>query len=123
MASVVDGDTVILADGERVRLLGVNAPEVRRRVGSRWVYAPQPGALAAMQFVRQHCEGRPARVQLDPPPYRRRDKYDRLLAYLACQQPDGTWVEVNLEIIRDGLAKADRSHEYGRRREFARLNE
>ena len=30
---VIDGDTVVMASGERVRLIGVNAPERRKPLG------------------------------------------------------------------------------------------
>lgn len=76
---VIDGDTVELADGRLVRYIGINTPEVRRRVGEMWVKDPQPYAEAAADANRQLVEGKTVRLEYDVQTH---DRYGRLLAYV-----------------------------------------
>ncbi|WP_432697318.1 thermonuclease family protein [Marinobacterium sp. YM272] len=71
---VVDGDTLRLASGESVRLIGINTPEVGRDG-----VADEPGARAAARYLRRWLEGR--RVELIPG-LESRDRYGRRLAHL-----------------------------------------
>lgn len=68
VAHVIDGDTIILANGERVRLLGIDTPE-----REECYYEP------ARAFLREWIDG--ATVQLESD-VRNRDDYDRLLRYV-----------------------------------------
>jgi micrococcal nuclease len=100
---VFDGDTVEIippagGPATRVRLLGIDAPELN----SRWGDPPQPWAHEALQYLRQTAQGHPVIVRLDPP--RTRDRYDRLLAYLYLSEE----VNLNLQLVRQGHALADR---------------
>ncbi len=94
--SVADGDSFTLTNGERVRLLEIDAPEM---VGAQSDLARQ--ALAALvKFI-----GRKD-VRLEPGP-RMRDKYDRLLAYVFVEaEPGAAELFVNAELVRAGLARA-----------------
>jgi len=76
---VIDGDTVELRDGRFVRYIGIDAPEVRRRAGDRWVVDPEPFARAATEANRQLVEGKPVRLEYDVQP---EDQYGRVLAYV-----------------------------------------
>jgi len=102
---VVDGDTLKLASGERVRLIGIDTPEMHE---SEKLYrdSKRSGQDAATikalgkrswQFTRNLVEGKAVRLEFD---VEKRDKYKRLLAYVYL--PDGTFV--NAEIIRQGYA-------------------
>ncbi len=88
---VIDGDTILLANGERVRLIGVDTPEL---------YHPfkpvQYFAREASEFTREMVEGKQVRLEYD---WQRRDRYGRLLAYVYLD--DSTFL--NAEIIRQGL--------------------
>lgn len=98
VAAVVDGDTVRLEGGRLVRYIGIDAPETRHREGGRWVYDPQPFAVAATAETRRRVEGRTVRLEFDR---RREDRYGRLLAYV--------WVDgelLNEALVRAGLARA-----------------
>lgn len=92
---VVDGDTihVRLADRlEKVRYIGVNAPEVHHP--SR---GEEPGGAEAHAMNRHLVEGKRVRLELD---VQARDRYGRLLAYV--------WVGatmVNAELVRLGFAQ------------------
>jgi micrococcal nuclease len=94
---VIDGDTVELAGGRLLRYIGIDTPEVRRRVGEDWVDDPQPYGLAATQANRRLVEGKTVRLEYDVQTY---DRYGRLLAYVYV---DGVFV--NAELIRLGFAQ------------------
>ena len=90
---VVDGDTVVLTSGERVRYIGMDTPELhhpRKPV--------QPYAREAMEYNRNLVEGKVIRMEFDVDRY---DRYGRLLAYVYLS--DGTFV--NAELVRQGYAQ------------------
>jgi micrococcal nuclease len=93
---VIDGDTVRLTSGERIRYIGIDTPEVRVRRHGRWVYAPEPFAEEASALNRRLVEGRRVRLEADREPC---DRYQRRLAYLFVDE-----VLVNAELVRQGLA-------------------
>lgn len=96
VASVIDGDTVILSNGEKVRYLGIDTPECREHTKNGWVEIDQPFSLEAREFNRRLVEGKTVRLEFDKV---KRDKYGRMLAYL--------WVDgklVNEELLKEGLA-------------------
>lgn len=76
---VIDGDTVELADGRLVRYIGIDTPEVRRRMGQTWVMDPEPYAEAATSANRRLVEGNTVRLEYDVQTH---DRYGRLLAYV-----------------------------------------
>jgi micrococcal nuclease len=94
---VIDGDTVELESGQRVRYLGIDAPELRRRTSQAWVYDPEPYAELARRRNVQLVEGRSVRLEYDR---RIRDRYGRLLAYVYTE--DGM---VNAQLLEEGLAE------------------
>ncbi len=96
VSKVIDGDTIELGNGQRVRYLGLDTPETRKRQGETWVYAPEPYAEAAAEFNRKLVEGKQARLEFD---VQKKDKYNRLLAY--CFVGD---VFVNAELLKNGYA-------------------
>ena len=89
---VVDGDTIVLASGERVRLLGVNAPEVNHPTKPA-----EPFGKEAAEFTQRLAEGKLVRLEFDPH-VSKQDKHSRIFAYVFLQ--DGTFL--NAEIIRQG---------------------
>ena len=94
---VIDGDTVELTDGRLVRYIGIDAPEVRRREGGRWVVDPQPFGREAAEFNRQLVEGRRVRLEYDVQTH---DRFNRLLAYVYVGES-----LVNAELERAGFAQ------------------
>lgn len=96
MARVIDGDTVELASGARVRYIGVDAPEVRVREKGQWRYAPEPMAEAASALNRELVEGRRVRFEYDREAC---DRYGRRLAYLFIDDRF-----VNGELVGQGVA-------------------
>ena len=91
---VVDGDTVVLSGGERVRYIGMDTPELHHPKKPVQAYARE-----AMEFNRRLVEGKKIRMELDVD---RRDRYGRLLAYVF-RQEDGLFV--NAELVKQGYAQ------------------
>jgi len=94
---VIDGDTIELANGERVRYLGIDAPEMRRKVDGRWVEIHEPYAVEAYELNRRLVEGRAVRLEFDR---ESRDRYHRLLAYVFVKDR-----LVNAELISSGFVQ------------------
>lgn len=111
---VVDGDTlVVLVDGaeERVRLLGIDTPEMSRH-DRRGEYL----AAEATQCARELAQGR--QVLLSGDPQRKdRDDYGRLLRYV--RLPDGRLL--NAELLRRGYARVFTRYSFEREEEFLAL--
>jgi len=93
VTQVIDGDTLVLAGGARVRVLGIDAPEMEKEGRpAEFLAHKAKAALAALTLNRQ------VRLEYDQLRY---DHYGRLLAYLFL--PDQTFV--NAELVRQGLAR------------------
>lgn len=104
----IDGDTLLLATGELVRLIGVDAPE-REGPYTR----AEPFGVEAAAFTRTAAQGRRIRLEVGP---ERRDAYGRTLAYVHVDDLD-----LNAEILRRGLARAYRRFPHPRLEEFLAL--
>lgn len=97
---IVDGDTVVLMGGEKVRVIGIDTPEtVSPKV------KPECGGQDATDFAEKYLLNRKVRVVLDDT-QGERDHYERLLAYL---EIDGK-VDYGEVMIQNGLA---REYTYG----------
>lgn len=96
---VVDGDTVKLASGGRVRLIGVNTPETvapKQKAGA----PPDCFGPEASKFTKELLpKGTRVNVELDEGPT---DRYGRGLVYLY-RAKDGLFV--NAELVKQGLAR------------------
>lgn len=93
VAAVVDGDTVILEDGRRLRYLGIDTPELTAA-------APRERhwAQLARQVNTALVQGQRVRLEYDRERY---DQYDRLLAYVFAPGEQ----MVNAVLVRQGLAR------------------
>jgi micrococcal nuclease len=89
--SGIDGDTVVLAGGQHVRLIQVDAPEV-------YPVAECYGAAARSALRRLLPPGTTVRVEADPG-LDQTDRFGRLLRYVF-RGP----LNVNLELVREGAA-------------------
>lgn len=89
---VVDGDTIFLSDGRRIRLLGINTPEVSGRNKSA-----EAGGDRAKEWLQQAVDGKKVSLQFD---VEKADKYQRTLAYVFTDSKR----HINLELVERGLA-------------------
>lgn len=105
---VTDGDTLVLDTGEKVRLIGVDAPEVHDDQGRNATHARRHQrteavvdayAEKARQFVAGQVEGRKVLLEYGP---EKTDKYGRTLAFV--HRDDGLFL--NAEILRRGYGFA-----------------
>lgn len=105
VAEAIDGDTLRLKDGEKVRLIGIDTPEMHEsgklyrdsRKSGKDARIIQAMGRRAAAFTRELVEGKYVRLEFD---VEKRDKYKRLLAYVYLE--DGTFV--NARIIGAGYA-------------------
>lgn len=84
---VIDGDTFVIATGQRVRLIGINTPEVN-----------QPYYLEAKQKLASLIENKEVQMEKD---VSETDKYGRLLRYVYIDS-----LFVNAELVKEGYAQA-----------------
>jgi len=92
VASISDGDTFKTTKGERIRLLGINTPEVAHQASPA-----QPMGNTASKALSNLIAGTSVRLAFDE---QSKDDYSRTLAQVYLS--DGTWV--NGEMIRTGMA-------------------
>ncbi|MEN3203395.1 MAG: thermonuclease family protein [Atribacterota bacterium] len=89
---VIDGDTIELNTGEKVRYIGINTPELHH---------PQKGveyfAREAYEANRRMVEGKRVRLEFD---VQKRDRYGRLLAYVYVGD-----IMVNEWLVANGYAQ------------------
>jgi micrococcal nuclease len=83
---VYDGDTVRIETGQKVRLLGIDAPEYNQPLGKE-----------ANLYLRNLVLGKEVTTEYD---LEKTDKYGRLLCYIFLNQ-----VLINEDIIKHGFAK------------------
>lgn len=97
---VVDGDTLVLANGLHVRYRGVDTPEV-----GRYLADPAPLAAEATERNRALVEGKRVRLALGSTPV---DAYGRIVARVwAVADGDGEKeTDVEAVLVREGLGKA-----------------
>jgi len=100
VARVIDGDTLLLTSGQRVRLIGVDTPETKHPDEP-----VDPLGVEAGEFVRSLIADAPVRLEFDR---ERLDRYERLLAYVWL--PDGRLL--NDEMIRAGYSAAQTGYSY-----------
>lgn len=90
VSKVIDGDTLVLQGGERIRLIGLDTPELKD---------PRETAAAmarkSRDFLKDLAEGKHIRLEYGR---ERTDSYGRTLAYLYLK--NGTLI--NAEIVRQG---------------------
>ena len=82
---VIDGDTIILEGGQRVRYIGIDTPEEGR-----------PYYFEAKEENERFVQGKRVRLEYD---IERQDRYGRTLAYVYVGK-----VFVNAELVKNGYA-------------------
>jgi len=91
--TVYDGDTIQLDDGRKIRLIGVDAPEVKS------VYSKEePFGEESKRYLEKLLLGKKVYIKIGAEQF---DKYGRTLAYVYMDD-----VLLNGRIIKDGWARA-----------------
>lgn len=98
VTEVIDGDTVELENGGKVRLLGIDTPETKDIRKPVECFGKQ-----ASNETKNLLEGKMVLLEKD---VSESDKYGRLLRYIFLPLPDGRSLFVNDYLIREGFAKA-----------------
>jgi len=91
--TVIDGDTIVLSNGEKVRYIGFDTPEFQSFQKKTEIFAEE-----AFQANRKMVENRKVKLEYDA---QQRDQYGRLLAYVYTD--DG--IMVNEWLVANGYAK------------------
>ena len=87
---VIDGDTITIAGGYKVRYIGIDTPEIYPRI--------EAFGIEAWQANRELVEGKEVRLERD---VTETDRYGRLLRYVYVDD-----IFVNAELVRLGLARS-----------------
>lgn len=103
--SVYDGDTLTLDDDSRVRLVGIDTPELKEK---------QPFAMEAKEYTKKYCHDRDIWLSFDDGnATNSKDHYGRLLAFVWVDLGGGKksknssqWLCVNEGLVAAGLANA-----------------
>lgn len=116
VSHVADGDTITVRPPgggaeTRVRLLGVDAPELHSRdeKGKADFWAQD-----ARRYMVTRVEHKPVMLRLEQT--ETRDRYKRLLAYVYVNDSDN----LNLDLVRNGQAYADRRFRHSMKGQFER---
>ena len=91
---MIDGDTITIEGGYRVRYIGIDTPETYPET--------EAFGVEAWRANRQLVEGKVVRLERD---VSQTDKYGRLLRYVYVND-----IFVNAELVRQGLAEASAYH-------------
>lgn len=92
---VYDGDTVVLENGRKIRLLGINTPEVAHRDK-----LADAGGEEAKTWLINKLKNTRVRLETD---VETTDSYGRVLAHLFTENKD----HINLQLVQAGLAQAN----------------
>jgi len=93
--SVVDGDTIVLSDGRKVRFIGINTPEIGRRGKVSEPFAQK----ARKRLIELLGESPSVKLKIGEDA---KDRYGRLLAHVFTEQGDN----VEVVLIQEGLGFA-----------------
>lgn len=105
---VIDGDTIVIDTGQKVRLIGVDTPEKGDRRRDVEFYA-----IEAMEFLRNTVQGRRVCLKKDPLHSKHTDDYGRLLRYLYLGKRF-----INKELLAKGYAYVFTSYPFSYIDEF-----
>lgn len=95
VTKVIDGDTIIIDSGQKIRYIGMNTPELETN---------ECFATKAADINRDMVLGKEVRLEKDTS---ETDKYGRLLRYVYVNDDSGGNEMVNNELLEIGLAKIE----------------
>jgi micrococcal nuclease len=98
VSRVIDGDTFVLSDSQRVRILGVDCPEISRQNKPAETFAKE-----ASEKTKSLIEHKTIKLTFDGRAF---DIFGRLLAYVWLSDSKGKdSVFVQTELLKNGLAR------------------
>ena len=108
---VYDGDTLTLANNDRVRLLGIDTPELKEK---------QAFSIEAKEYTKRYCHGRDIWLSFDDRGNdgNKKDHYGRILAFVWVPASDDQFLNINEGLVAVGLAyaytpsKSKKAHNY-----------
>lgn len=110
---VIDGDTFILKNNQRVRMIGINAPETSHK---RYKKEGQAFGNESKKFLKKTIEGKQVDLHDGEEEF---DRFGRRLAYVYLD--DGTFL--NEKMIELGYAETFRKFPFEFKEEFLKLEE
>ncbi len=105
---VVDGDTLKLSNGKKIRLLAVDTPETVHPLKPVQCYGPE-----AKEFTKHEIEGKAVLLVQDPG--NKKDKYGRDLAWV---YRASDMFFLNMKLVRRGYARAYLRYPTSKNEEF-----
>jgi len=110
---VIDGDTIVLTDGTRIRLIGVDTPETKHPKKPVEFFGPEASAFTTEMLDDQ-------RILLIFDSTKTYDRYGRLLTYIHTLDQDTT--DFCLKLIKLGYGRAYTKHPHSRLVEYTRAD-
>lgn len=96
VSRVIDGDTIVLQTGEKLRYIGIDTPEIN--FGKN----PECYALKAKEFNQKLVEKKEIKIEKD---VSEKDKFGRLLRYVFIEdEASSSAIFVNEYLVRQGYA-------------------
>lgn len=95
VTKVIDGDTLIIDTGQKIRYIGIDTPEVE---------TGECFATEAAEINEDMVMDREVKLEKDTS---ETDKYGRLLRYVYVDEGSDGWEMINNELINVGLAKVE----------------
>lgn len=92
---VFDGDTIILENGEKVRYLGIDAPETHKKEYGVWINVKEPFGDEATHYNKELVKGKLVELRYDA---ETKDIYNRTLAYVYVNG-----MLVNIKLLAEGF--------------------
>ena len=111
VVNVVDGDTIDVGNSagrHRIRLIGADTPEVKHPNKPAEPFGPEASAFTKRKIAEANNR---VRLAFDGDQV---DRYNRTLAMVYLQMPDGREVWLNELLIREGLATAQTQYRFSR---------
>ena len=111
VVNVVDGDTIDVgssAGRHRIRLIGADTPEVKHPNKPAEPFGPEASAFTKRKIAEANNR---VRLAFDGDQV---DRYNRTLAMVYLQMPNGREVWLNELLIREGLATAQTQNRFSR---------
>jgi micrococcal nuclease len=110
LVRVIDGDTFVIEPDIRVRLIGVDTPELNLSKGKN--AKPEPYAVKAKSYAKQKLEkATKIRLESDGAKY---GKYKRRMALVYVTGKDKKEILLNEYLLEQGLAKFESQYSYSK---------